>query len=200
MKREAIGHTKMQRLCRRLDIPVYVGVGLLESIWHLTARETPRGNICKLSNEDIEIDYRGDESKLIDALVASGWLDRSPDERLVVHDWADHADDAVHMRLARSRQFFVGGQAPKLTRLPGKERDTAHEYYSSCAPHAPDVNTAFAQDNDSCVPPEPLPEPVPVPEVARALRAQPAAVRPIRLERSSRCSGWTYGDPNKLAS
>ena len=76
MKREAVGHTKMKRLCRRLDIPQWQGVGLLESIWHLTAREAPRGDIGKLSDEDIAlaIDYRGDESKLIEALIASGWL------------------------------------------------------------------------------------------------------------------------------
>jgi hypothetical protein len=40
MKREAVYHSKMRRLCRRLDIPQWQGVGLLESIWHLTARET----------------------------------------------------------------------------------------------------------------------------------------------------------------
>jgi hypothetical protein len=182
MMRQAIGHTKLKRLCRRLDIPLWQGVGLLESIWHLTARETPRGDIGKLSDEDIAlaIDYRGDEEKLIDALVASGWLDRDPVERLVIHDHADHCDDAVHMRVARSREFFVGGRVPKLSRLPSKERDAAHEYYGSCAPepaHEPairvhGVNTACAQNSDSCVPPEPEPvtragnqepEPVPVP-------------------------------------
>lgn len=91
MKREAIGHTKMKRLCRRLDIPLWQGVGLLESIWHLTAREAPRGDIGKLSDEDIAlaIDYRGDESKLIDALIESGWLDLDPVARLVIHDWAN---------------------------------------------------------------------------------------------------------------
>jgi hypothetical protein len=63
MKRQAMSHTKMKRLCRRLDSPLWQCVGILESIWHLTARETPRGNIGKLSDEDIAvaIDYRGDE-------------------------------------------------------------------------------------------------------------------------------------------
>ena len=94
MKREAIGHTKMKRLCRRLDIPLWQAVGLLETLWGLTAREAPRGDIGKLSDEDIAlaIDYRGAESKLIEALIGSGWLDRDPVERLVIHDWADHAD------------------------------------------------------------------------------------------------------------
>lgn len=136
MKREAIGHTKMKRLCRRLDIPLYQGVGILESIWHLTAREAPRGDLGKLSDEDIAlgIDYCGDESKLIDALVDSGWIERDSVERLVIHDWADHCEDSVRMRLARARLFFVGSRAPKMTKLAGKEREAAHEYYGSCAP------------------------------------------------------------------
>jgi len=125
MKREAMTHTKMKRLCRRFNMAQWQGVGVLESLWHLTARETPRGNLGKLSDEDIAlaIDYRGDEGQLITALVDSGWLDRDGAERLVVHDWADHADDAVHMRLARNREFFVGGKPPKISRLTGRERE-----------------------------------------------------------------------------
>lgn len=177
MKREAVGHTKMKRLCRRLDIPLWQGVGLLESIWHLTARETPRGDIGKLSDEDIAlaIDYRGDESKLIEALVSSGWIDREPAERLIIHDWHEHADDAVHNRIARARQHFVGGHTPKLTRLPAKERDIIAEFFGpcvqntdSCARQAPDTPTASARqahgERSTNVPPEPLPEPLPEPE------------------------------------
>jgi hypothetical protein len=134
MKPEAITHTKMKRLCRRLGLALWQGVGLLECLWQLTAREAPRGNIGKLSDEDIAlgIDYRGKEGEMIQALVDSGWLDRHPEERLVVHDWADHADDAVQMRLARNREFFVGGRAPKLSRLSGKERDSAVAFYGLC--------------------------------------------------------------------
>jgi len=95
MKREAVGNTKMKALCRRLEIPQWQGGGPLESIWYLTGREAPAGEIGTVSNEDIAlaIDYRGDETELLDALVALGWLDSDPVERLVVHDWADHADD-----------------------------------------------------------------------------------------------------------
>jgi hypothetical protein len=167
LKREALTHTKLKRLCRRLNIPTWQGVGLLESIWHLTAREAPRGDIGKLSDEDIAlaIDYRGDESQLVEALVASGWIDRDPVERLCIHDWHDHADDAVHMKLARGRQYFVGGRAPKLSRLTGKEREAAHEYYQSCAQsHAHENTDPCAREAIVSAPPEPEPEPEPLPE------------------------------------
>ena len=103
MKRTAMQHTKMRRLMRALDVPMYVAVGVLESIWHLTAREAVWGNIGKLSNEDIAlaIGWRGDESALITALVTSGWLDEDPVSRLVVHDWAEHADDTTKKAMSR---------------------------------------------------------------------------------------------------
>ncbi len=183
MKREAIGHTKMKRLCRRLDLPLWQAIGLLESIWQLTAREAPRGDLGKLRNEDIAlaIDYRGDEDAMIDALVSTGWLNLDPEARLVVHDWADHADDAVHMRLARARHYFVGGRAPKLSRLTGKEREAAHEYYQACAQeHAHADRPPCAQNASASAVPEPRqspapPEPEPEPEPA----ARRTEMRPI---------------------
>jgi len=62
MKREAVGHTKMKRLCRRMDIPLWQAVGIMEMLWQVTAREAPRGDIGKLSDEDIALalDYRCD--------------------------------------------------------------------------------------------------------------------------------------------
>jgi hypothetical protein len=53
VKRDAPNNSKMKRLCRLLDIPVYQSVGILELLWHLTAREAPRGDIGKLDNETI---------------------------------------------------------------------------------------------------------------------------------------------------
>ncbi len=131
MKREAVSHTKMKRICRKLNLPLWQGVGLLESIWHLTAREAPRGDIGKLSDEDIalSIDYRGDETQMIEALVTTGWLERDPVERLIVHDWWEHADDAVQARLARTRQYFVRRNSPKLTKLNAVERTAAASFY-----------------------------------------------------------------------
>ena len=157
MKREAVSHTKMKRLCRRLDIPTWQAVGLLESIWLLTAREAPRGDIGKLSDEDIAIgiDYRGNEQPMIEALVHCGWLDRSDAFRLVVHDWADHADDSVHMKVARTKQYFVrtdgGFVRPRLSRLAEQERRLITEWYTGdelamCAHN----ETLCAQNRDPC--------------------------------------------------
>lgn len=133
MKREAASHTKLKRLCRKLDLQTWQAAGLLEMIWILTARETPRGNIGRLSDEDIAvaIDYRGDEHAMIEALVESGWLDRSQEHRLIIHDWSEHCDDTVHAKLARARQSFADGSLPKARRLTQNERDEFQQWADS---------------------------------------------------------------------
>lgn len=105
MKRTAMDHTKTQRLMRKLSLPRYAVVGILESLWHLAAREAPAGNIGKLSNETIAvwIQWEGDPDQLIGALVNCGWIDTSEDSRLVIHDWEDHCDDTTKKALSRNR-------------------------------------------------------------------------------------------------
>ena len=155
MKRQAFDHTKMNLLMEKLNVPRYVAVGIMESIWYLTAREAPRGDIGKLSNERIAIgiDWRGATNKsrrdeadrLVNALVESGWLDRDGPEwstnevltkgergtnevlkryqyRLVIHDWPEHADDAVKKYLKRNNLTWAVSRHvatnPDLSRLP----------------------------------------------------------------------------------
>lgn len=173
MKREALNHTKLKRLCRRLNLPLWQGIGLLEAIWHLTAREAERGNIGKLSNEEIAIgiDYRENEDVLIEALISCGWLDIHPIHRLLIHDWADHADDSVQMRLARKRQTFASGVPPKTRRLGRAEREEADNFFDSVRTKDESVRTKdesvrtpSAQNDDLCAPPKPKPQPQPQPE------------------------------------
>lgn len=181
MKREALNHTKMKRLCRRLNLPLWQGVGLLETLWQLTAKQTPRGDVGRLSNEDIAIgiDYRENDLILIDALVESGWVDRDERHRLLIHDWPDHAPDAIHMKLARQKQYFASGAVPKTNRLQKWERDEAHSFFGGTKGEVikeplPPVN--FVRTNDDsvrtndqfvrppCAPPRPPPPPPPSPD------------------------------------
>lgn len=146
MKREAFGHTKMKRLCRRLNIRLWQAVGILESLWALTARECPRGDVGRLSDEDIAlgIDWVDEPAILIEALRSSGWIDEDSIDRLVIHDWYDHSDDSVHMKLARAHLYFVGTVPPKLSRLNAKERESCEQFYNPCARHTLDSLTKNA--------------------------------------------------------
>lgn len=146
-------HTKLKRLVRTLKVPQYAAVGILESLWHLTAREAPEGNIGKLSNEDIAIwiDWDGDATVLIEALIVSGWIDEDTTERLLIHDWHEHADDATKKAIDRQRKKLAdnGGNVQTST--------------------------------DKTRLPEPLPEPVPEPKpVTKTLASTAIAVPAAR--------------------
>ncbi|MDP9113882.1 MAG: hypothetical protein M3O20_09380 [Acidobacteriota bacterium] len=145
MKREALDHTKMMKLSRLLGLERWGAVGIMESLWNLTARQSPAGNIGKLEDPDIAegIGWKGEATQLVDALVEAKFLDHCDRHRLLVHDWHDHADDSVHMKLARARLFFANGKPPKLTKLPKAEKQDAVKYYASnkAAKKTPAVRT-----------------------------------------------------------
>lgn len=126
MKKEAYRHPKFKRLARALRINLVWAEGLASRLWHITATLTPHGNIGKLSNEDIadELEFdveRADE--LVAALVDVRLIDESDTFRLVVHDWPDHCEESVHLKLARKTEFFADGTRPKYRRLTRSEKD-----------------------------------------------------------------------------
>ena len=121
MKREAFDHPKIRRLARLLDEPLYAARGIVESLWHVTAKFAPRGNIGRLEDEDIadQIDWRKDPAALMESLVKAKLVDACETHRYVIHDWADHADNGVKARLRRMGDDFArpgnGRAAPPST-------------------------------------------------------------------------------------
>lgn len=81
---------KFVKLQRRLKESKRGVVGLLECLWLATAKNCPRGDIGRFSNEEIAIlcDYEGDPDELVSAMIDCRWLDVDEDCRLIVHDWA----------------------------------------------------------------------------------------------------------------
>lgn len=109
MKRGTPEHPKVMRLAKVLGVRRHVAVGLLEMLWHLTARYTPAGDVGKWSDDEIAsaLDWDHDAARLIGALVACGLLEQHPVHRLIVHDWAEHADDGVRILMKRRELTFV---------------------------------------------------------------------------------------------
>lgn len=148
-KRGTLTHRKTRRLARCLGgIPLPYALGIVEALWHATQTHAPDGAIGRLSDDDIaeEMWWDDEPSKLVAALVESGFVDEHPDHRLIVHGWAEHADAPTHMAIARRRQRFASGEIPNISRLPAAERREAEAYYSDlCAQRAHAVRT----DGDS---------------------------------------------------
>lgn len=83
-----------------------IAVGLLERLWHCASSDAIRGDIGRLSDDEIAeaIGWFGNAREIIDILVETRWLDLSDQYRLVVHDWHDHAPTYVRGNAAK-----VGG-------------------------------------------------------------------------------------------
>lgn len=97
IKRGTPGHPKTLALAADLGLEPWGAVGVLESVWHFAAHYARRGDVGRRSNVAIAqgIGWRGDADRLIAALVLAGYLDECACHRLRVHDWPDHADQAV---------------------------------------------------------------------------------------------------------
>jgi hypothetical protein len=131
LKSEAIQHWKVNDLMRRLEIPRYSAIGILECLWQFTKARASRGDIGKVSDEVIatavfwipesghmaEPDREAAAHRLIEALVGARFLDADNAHRLLIHAWPEHCEDSVHMSLARSGQLFADGTFPKLGRM-----------------------------------------------------------------------------------
>lgn len=104
MKIAAPRSLKFLKLKRRLGIPHWQVVGLLESLWLFTQTNAAAGDIGRHSDEDIAagIEWAGDPTELVQALIGCGWLDRCETHRLIVHDWKDHAPNHLKGNLAKN--------------------------------------------------------------------------------------------------
>lgn len=120
MKREGFGHPKLRLAARDLRLPMCTIYGIMESLWYATAVRFPRGDIGRLTDEEIGAEIDGLElleingAQLVEVLVARRLIDRHPEHRLVVHDWPEHADSHVHAYLAKRVITFADGSLPRL--------------------------------------------------------------------------------------
>lgn len=130
----------MKRLARALGINRAWAGGILEFLWHWAGKFSPQGDIGKHEDIDIAEGCFWDRSpqELIEALVETGWIHRSKEHRLIIHDWHDHADEAVIKRLSRSKLQF-------LTRLDGVSTESRHSLDGVAQPEAQAQAKALAK-------------------------------------------------------
>lgn len=145
-------HPKFAHLKSLLKLPKGAVLGYLECVWHFAGRFTPQGNIGKYSDLAIEtwVEWDGEEGKLVDALLKSGWLDADEGHRLIVHDWHQHADRATRMALKRAKLEFL---LPGVYTVCAQRENTVTEVEHG-------VSTAWTLPGAGAVP-VPVPEPVP---------------------------------------
>ncbi|MDE2020646.1 MAG: hypothetical protein KGJ13_09950 [Patescibacteria group bacterium] len=106
MKHQAINLVKFKALSRALGQPMCVTVGVLESLWIFAQIQARDGDLTPYSASEIAgwIEYPGDEEKLIDSLIKTGWLDATEDGQILIHDWHEHKPNWLKAIDARSEQ------------------------------------------------------------------------------------------------
>jgi hypothetical protein len=126
MKATTTASIKFMRLKRKLALPHWQAVGLLESLWVFAMANAMDGAIGRHSNEDIAaaLEWSGDPDQMILALVETGWLDRHPEARLCIHDWEEHCPTYVKGIMSRKGKTFVSSR-PYAT-LPSEQHSSQH--------------------------------------------------------------------------
>jgi hypothetical protein len=125
VKRGTIDHPKMRMLAGLLGVQQWGAVGILESLWHFTARYAPRGDVGKFPDRAIAaaMGWRLEKAEaLILGLIDAGWLEKHDDFRLVVHDWHEHADGTCDTYLSDNGLRYWNGDEPRRKKT---RRDTA---------------------------------------------------------------------------
>lgn len=109
---------KFKNLQKDLGLSLFETIGLLEAIWHFTAKNAIRGDIGQHSDQEIAewIGWKKDAHQMMAALMATGWLDPHPKYRVVVHDWHQHADKSIKTIMRNRKMIFV--QEEDLTEVP----------------------------------------------------------------------------------
>lgn len=132
MKRNTPEHPKLAALSAELRIRRYAAAGILELLWHATARFCPQGDVGRYSNPAIAgmVDWTGDPDRLVNALVKCGWLDDMGTDnplRLIVHHWSDHADDSVNKYLAAHKMHYADGKEVRRGKQKEEQQQTSRE-------------------------------------------------------------------------
>jgi len=111
MKKQTPDMMKFKRLMRKLKAGKALTAGTLELLWIFTQNNAPMGDIGRFSNEEIaiECDWEDEPDLLVEALIETGWLDKSDTHRLVIHDWHEHAPKYLKANLKSHGKDFVSG-------------------------------------------------------------------------------------------
>lgn len=129
MKRGTPAHPKTVALASLLKISRCHAVGVLEGLWHFSAQYARRGDVGRHSDQAIAggIGWDGDPVELIQALVATRWLVECDCHRLRIHDWPEHADQAVNKTKEVRTHGFLECYETRPT--PGRPRSAGLQVY-----------------------------------------------------------------------
>lgn len=105
MKLDALDHPKTLDLSARLNVSLPTVIGHLELLWAFTSKKASQGNIGKWPDGAIAraCYWEGDPSLFVNAIIEAGFADTHPEQRVIIHDWKDHAPRWIMSKLSRAK-------------------------------------------------------------------------------------------------
>lgn len=106
MKRGTWRHPKTIRLASALNISLAAATGGLQILWEWAGDYAVTGDLTLCLTEAMQ-DVRTScnlscpPSDIAEALIQTGWLDRTSNGSVVIHDWIEHCEEYVRKRIAR---------------------------------------------------------------------------------------------------
>ena len=163
MKRGTPDHPKTLALSLQLGLRRWGAVGLLEMLWHFTAKYAPQGDVGKFTDLAIAraVDWNRDAGRLVQAMTVSGWLDPCDCHRLVVHDWADHADQTILRMLTRQKLVIVQHKTSQKLAVTSLELAADSHKLVMASQKLAETSQKLAITSSCGAKPEPEPEPEP---------------------------------------
>jgi hypothetical protein len=177
MKRGTIDHPKMLDLAEAIDSHLgdkslgfdmshTMACGIMEKLWHYTARYSPAGDVGKHSDARIAraVGWTLDAQWIIKALTDVRFIDELDGCRLYVHDWHQHSDDAADKWLRDKGLQYANEENPR--RRKETETDESRHGRKKSRPR---------RDKSSQSEPEPKPKPSSEPESSSKPKPEPTS-------------------------
>jgi hypothetical protein len=148
------GHAKTRRAARLLKVSRPAIVGHLHFLWWWAIDAAPSGDLTAFEPEDIaeEAGWDGDANEFVDALIncrtdgedSKGFLERTEEGKLLIHDWNDYAGKLVDKR-NRDRDRKQKSRASfKVVDGHTQDCDTAKDVRVTSVGHPRDVHPCHA--------------------------------------------------------
>jgi len=105
---EIARHPKTLRFARRLGCSKNEAIGILHQLWWWAMDFAPDGDLTRFDAEEIAIavEFEGAPDALMGALVAAGWVDKTPDDTgETIHDWQSYGGKFVQRKLANAERM-----------------------------------------------------------------------------------------------
>lgn len=136
MKPGAETKLKFKQLKRRLRLPHWQIVGVLETLWRVTEANTPAGDIGRLEDDEIAaaFEWENDASELVAALTDCHWIDPDPEFRLIIHDWSVHCPNHLKGAFEKHGKLFADQIARQRPKQPAKQDARHSAKQDACHP------------------------------------------------------------------